>query len=72
MPIKMKRLPVPLEPPQHAISDARQAAETSLLPQTIFWKDDGAGWRNTHTLSSLLHGAAMHMTVLPERYFECW
>ena len=59
-----------IEPASIVVDRAQEAADSSCLPQTVFWRDDGAGWRNTNALSGLLHGAKLYVTTLPRGYFN--
>ena len=59
-----------MEPADWVVEQARKSADEFCMPQTVFWTNDGAGWRNTNPYASVLVGARTHVTILPQRYFN--
>lgn len=53
-----------------AIVCAEQAANESMLPQTVFRDAESGGWWHTHAMALRLAKAECIRTVLPVRYFN--
>jgi hypothetical protein len=53
-----------------AVALAEEAANVSMLPQTVFRDADSGGWWHTHSMATRLAKAECNRTVLPERYFQ--
>jgi len=54
-----------------AIHSAEQAANESMLPQTVFMDSQSHGWWHTWNGARRIERAAkLHVTVLPAKYFS--
>ena len=55
---------------REAMDQAAQAADSSMLPQTVFADAESHGWMHTWNGARRIERATeMHVTVLPVRYF---
>lgn len=53
-----------------AIDTAIRAASNYGIPQTVYRSNDTCGWANTNCLAPCLNGADLHITALPENFFN--